>query len=228
MSSRRETAFVEARRQSGAAECGMTALEMVLAYHGCKPERERLRRTLGYSPYGASAEMLLAAARDCGFDAGGFDVTIDQLDAVPVPAILHCRRGHFVVYEGKRRSLFCIVDPATGRRRVKRRDLQRLFSGIVVAIEPREAAPGSARQRDRTLSRGLLAAWTSERLPAVAAATIVRGSSLMPPRAYLPRISPAALNAHSRVLPQSSTHTSIASCQASMHLFVLHCHRWCS
>jgi ABC-type bacteriocin/lantibiotic exporter with double-glycine peptidase domain len=140
-------------RQSAPTDCGLTALEMVLSHHGALDVRPQLRRTLGFAGTGATVYTLIAAARSCGFDAEAFEVAPNQLDQLPKPAILHWRRGHYVVFEGKSGARFTICDPARGRYSMTMKELADQFSGIAIAIEPLNPQPptGQARSSETPL-----------------------------------------------------------------------------
>ncbi|MDB4915089.1 MAG: raxB [Gemmatimonadetes bacterium] len=145
---------VAAVRQSGPADCGLVALEMVLEYHGGVDVRSALRRILGYSQAGTTVHAIVGAARTCGFDADAFSVTVSELSDVPLPAILHWRRSHYVVLEGSRGDRYCVVDPARGRRLIDPKEMQRYFSGIAIGIEP-ITTPRDASSRSRVVGGAL-------------------------------------------------------------------------
>ena len=122
-------------RQTGASDCGLAALEMVLRYHGAALPRHALRRLFGDTAGGASLDTLRTVAQGCGFDAEGFEAPPDMLEALPAPAILHWRRGHFVVFEGLAPGGVSIVDPAGGRVLMPHDQLARLYSGYALVRE---------------------------------------------------------------------------------------------
>lgn len=152
-------------RQTGASDCGLTALEMVLRYHGAEPPRHALRRLFGDTAGGASLDTLRTVAQRCGFDAEGFKASPDMLEALPAPAILHWRRGHFVVFEGLSRGGVSIVDPVGGRALMPREELARLYSGYALVLEPvhpppRVAGTGYGRGYPaRDAARSVLSPW---------------------------------------------------------------------
>ncbi len=147
-------------RQTGAGDCGLAALEMVIRYHGVTPPRHELRRLFGNTAGGASLDTLRTVARGCGFDAEGFEVPPDQLDALPAPAILHWRRGHFVVFEGVVPGGASIVDPVGGRVLMPREELARLYSGYALVLEPVYPSPRRAGTEDA--ARSVLSPWLRE------------------------------------------------------------------
>lgn len=168
----RQYSRVNAINQSGPGECGIAALEMVLQYHGCANAREMLRRTISYGEEGLTLGSLMTAARACGLDAEAFAVRVDQLRMLPMPAILHWQTGHYVILEGERDDVFSIVDPASGRRQMRRSEITHLFSGAVLALEPSAsfAAPRASK------ARGILTGWIAMQRPVLALLAVVLAS----------------------------------------------------
>lgn len=172
-------------RQSGASDCGVAVLEMVMRHYGMPCERHELRRALGGAEGGSTLESLRDAARALGFEAEGFDAPLEMLGEVPEPAILHWRQGHFVVLEGFSGGLACIADPARGRVRMSPAELSRMYGGTALVLEPAHAVVPSVGDSgtDGGAARALLAPWVRAergrilRLCAVAAGMAGTGSA---------------------------------------------------
>lgn len=123
------------------AECGAASLAMVLDYHGCSVPLVDARQACAVSRDGVSAARILRAGREFGLNARGLKLELDELDSLPLPAILHWEFNHFLVLERLGRRKAVLVDPAMGRRHVTREALGRSFTGVVLAFEPTEALP---------------------------------------------------------------------------------------
>ena len=134
-------------QQTTSTDCGAACLAMVLAFHGKSVSLKDLRDVIGLDRDGSHAQGLLEAARWFGLRGRGVQITdIDDLRYVDRGTILHWRFGHFVVFEELLEQGALLVDPAGGRRRVSREELERSFTGVAIALEPAEDfSPGRSR-----------------------------------------------------------------------------------
>ncbi len=130
---RRRVPFIP---QIEVTECGAACLAMVLAYHGHHAPLSALRQACGVSRSGADALALVRAARRYGLAADGLKVEMDQIEQLPLPAILHWDFEHFLVLERLTRKGAILVDPASGRRTISLEEMGRHFTGIALMLRP--------------------------------------------------------------------------------------------
>ena len=121
--------------QFEAAECGAASLGSVLAYFGRWVSIEELREACGVSRDGSSAADIARAGRAYGLNISGWRKQLDELEDIPLPAILFWDFRHFVVLEGIGSGRYYLNDPANGRRVVGEEEFSRSFTGVVILIE---------------------------------------------------------------------------------------------
>ncbi|MEU4160709.1 NHLP family bacteriocin export ABC transporter peptidase/permease/ATPase subunit [Actinoplanes sp. NPDC026670] len=158
--------------QMEAVECGAASLGIVLAHHGRHVPLEELRERCGVSRDGSNASTVLKGARHYGMTAKGFQMEVDKLASVPLPAILFWKFQHFLVLEGMGAKKVWVNDPATGPRPLSWAEFDEGYTGIVLTLtpDPEKFRPGGSRFRAWV---ALAARWRG--LRAVAAQAILLG-----------------------------------------------------
>jgi ATP-binding cassette subfamily B protein RaxB len=136
--------------QSEGAECGLASLAMIANFHGHKVNLPGLRQRYPTSIKGASLADLMAIASDLELSPRAVRLDLGEIDRLQLPAMLHWDLNHFVVLEQVRRDEVTILDPAAGRRSLKRKDLDRHFTGVALELTPTaDFHPVEARTRTR-------------------------------------------------------------------------------
>jgi ABC-type bacteriocin/lantibiotic exporter with double-glycine peptidase domain len=125
-------------RQQARDGCGPAALSVVLRARGTRVPQRLLWSVCRVRGGGTTLGVLARAAARFGHPAA---VGVDpRLEHTPLPAIVHLRRGHFVVLERRDGGRAVIFDPGCGRVRVPMAVLRRRASGAVLAFDT-PAAP---------------------------------------------------------------------------------------
>ncbi|CAK6696027.1 peptidase domain-containing ABC transporter [Synechococcus sp. CBW1107] len=126
--------------QHSEEDCGAACVATVARQHGRRVSLAKVREMVGT---GSSGTTLLGLRR--GADAIGFHARavraepdlLDQLDAIPLPAICHWKGNHWVVLHGRRRRRYVIADPAVGVRLLRRDEfLKGWGDGVLLLLEP--------------------------------------------------------------------------------------------
>jgi len=93
-------------------DCGPTCLRIIAKYYGKSFTLQRLRELSGINRNGVSLLGISHAAEGLGFRTLGNRLTVDKLEEIELPAILHWNQNHFVVLYKIKRGRYYIADPA--------------------------------------------------------------------------------------------------------------------
>jgi ATP-binding cassette, subfamily B, bacterial CvaB/MchF/RaxB len=136
--------------QSEAAECGLTCIAMVAAFHGHRVNVGGLRRKFPTSMKGATLAQLIDVAAELELAPRALRLELNELGKLQLPAILHWDLNHFVVLEKVSGRRVTILDPAAGRRVLDARQVSRHFTGVALELTPTPMfKPIDARRRTR-------------------------------------------------------------------------------
>lgn len=119
-------------RQVDEADCGAAAMAAVCRYFGARVSLARVRQHVGTGIDGTSLRGLADGAERLGLAARPMKVSPRNLDAMPLPAVLHWQGNHWVVLFDIDGTHARISDPALGIRRVSRRELEEAWTGYAV------------------------------------------------------------------------------------------------
>jgi len=127
-------------RQHSEEDCGAACLATITRHYGCPIAFQRIREAVGTSTQGTTLLGLQQGADRLGFHARPVQASpaiLDQLSAMPLPAILHWQGNHWVVFYGQRRQRFLVADPALGLRYLTRPEFEAGWSDwVALLLEP--------------------------------------------------------------------------------------------
>jgi ATP-binding cassette subfamily B protein RaxB len=136
--------------QTEAPECGIACVAMIATYHGFKTDLVAMRQRMSVSMKGTTLKTIAQIAETMKMSARGVKVSIDALNKIKLPAILHWDMNHFVVLtkvsgSGEKQTI-TIHDPALGKRVLGYRDTSLHFTGVAMEMLP---TPGFRRVEER-------------------------------------------------------------------------------
>lgn len=171
--------------QMTVVECGAACLAMVANYYGHATSLIECRDHFAIGRDGVSALAIADAAAAYGLEADAYRLAPADMAAVPLPAIVHWERSHFVVVEQWSPSRVKIIDPAVGRRWLSADEFAHGFSGVALTFTPGPAF----QRRSATTSRlqpylrlvGATPGWLRLTLAILAASVVLQGFGLILP-----------------------------------------------
>lgn len=107
-------------------QCGVSCLAMICSHYGRDYSLEYLDRFCHANIAGVSMLGIADGARSIGFYADTFAASIDELEDISLPCILHWNQNHFVVLYGISGNIerYKIADPGKGLVQYSRKELE--------------------------------------------------------------------------------------------------------
>ncbi len=121
-------------------DCGAASLSMITAHYGRPVGVSRLRDLAGVGTMGASLTQLIHAADEVGYQTRSLRLSADRLPNLRLPAVLFWKGYHYVVLYALNEKYAYIADPAMGKVRITREELEADFSGYALEVTPTDAA----------------------------------------------------------------------------------------
>lgn len=134
------------------AECGLVCLAMVAAHYGKHIAMDELRRLHGDSCRGTTFSDLLRTTKNLQLAARPLRLGLSELRRLQLPAVLHWRMNHFVVLVRCDRRHYLVHDPASGRRKIGRREFSESFTGAALELLPARGFHQREKGKDLSLA----------------------------------------------------------------------------
>lgn len=132
--------------QADFKDCGPTCLKIIAKHYGKILNIQKLRDYSETTRDGSNLLMLSDAAEKIGFRTIGVKRSVQQLDEVPLPCILHWNKYHYVVLYKIKKGIYYISDPAIGSIEYNQEDFVKFWignnatktteEGIALLLEP--------------------------------------------------------------------------------------------
>ncbi|MBV1860774.1 MAG: ATP-binding cassette domain-containing protein, partial [Nannocystaceae bacterium] len=121
--------------QLDAADCGAASLSIVCRYFGRRISLSVLRRMLFAGKDGVHLRALCHAARNLGLAARSAKISEQNLDDLPVPAIVHLDGNHWAVLYEVRGQRVRLSDPGAGRVNLSRAAFLERWDGFTALFD---------------------------------------------------------------------------------------------
>ncbi|WP_318445146.1 peptidase domain-containing ABC transporter [Photobacterium leiognathi] len=123
--------------QNEANECGLACISMIASAYESNFSLKHLRDVYKLSKDGMSLFDIIKVFDDVGFSTNCYELEVNHLSDIKLPAILFWNNSHFVVLE-KSGINYTIIDPAFGRRYYTKKEVNLFFSGIALEIDEKK------------------------------------------------------------------------------------------
>ena len=128
-------------KQRDARDCGISCLSYIISYYDGYVPYEKLREDTYTTSMGTNAYYLLEALKKYGFDAIGKKVTYEELNKYPLPLIGHFilpnSLEHFMVITKVTAKEVTLMDPAIGKKKMKKDAFLEQWDGIILVSVPK-------------------------------------------------------------------------------------------
>jgi len=126
---------VEHVAQIDEMDCGAASLGMICRHFGRKVSLTRIRQLCHTSTDGTSLKAMCRAATELGLAARALKVSLRNLAHMPLPAIIHWEGNHWMVLFDVNDKFVRVADPASGIRRIPRKEFEMSWSGYAALFD---------------------------------------------------------------------------------------------
>ena len=126
--------------QHSEEDCGAAAIATIAKHYGRTFAIGRIRQAVGTGARGTTLLGLRRGAESLGFNCRQVKANeeiFQNLDAIPLPAIIHWKGYHWVTFYGGKRRKYIIADPGVGVRHLSYEELLDGWrNGVMLLMQP--------------------------------------------------------------------------------------------
>ena len=116
-------------------DCGAASLGMICRHFGRNVSLARIRQLCHTATDGTSLKALCRAATELGLAARALKVSLRNLPAMPLPAIVHWEGNHWIVLYDVDEQFVRVADPALGLLKIPRREFESKWTGYAALFD---------------------------------------------------------------------------------------------
>lgn len=126
--------------QMSQTECGLCAATMLMEFYGVKLKIHDITTKFKVGRDGSSIADLISIFKSYNLKTDLYEIIggISKLNKNAIPCIASHKSGHFVVVEKEEKTSVIILDPAIGRMRISKEELEENYKNIILRIAPGE------------------------------------------------------------------------------------------
>lgn len=132
-------------------ECGLACITMLAKTQHHELSLPELRARFPASEHGTSLVTLSSILEELAIPVCPVAFSFDELDALPLPAILHYGASHYVLLAYRKGNYVCVMNPAIGEQILPLSALKSQISGYALILDDSaaEKKPATAKKRSR-------------------------------------------------------------------------------
>ncbi|HGN1705146.1 TPA: peptidase domain-containing ABC transporter [Providencia rettgeri] len=119
-------------------ECGLACISMLAETQGVVVSLDTLRDRYPASDHGTSLLELSSMLKDYGIATAPVLFDHEELNSIPLPAILHYGANHFVILAYRKGNNVCVINPAIGQQWLPFSALKLEISGYALILDPNQ------------------------------------------------------------------------------------------
>ena len=126
-------------RQHSEEDCGAACLASIAKHYQRIYTISRIREVIGTRREGTTLLGLSQGASQLGFNVRAIKAKLELIDKdiIPLPAVIHWKGYHWVVFYGKKGNKYVVGDPGIGIRFLDKKTLTEGWTnGVALLLEP--------------------------------------------------------------------------------------------
>lgn len=119
--------------QLESTDCGAASLCMILSYYGKEVNLAEIKKYFDFTRIGVSIQDIIEVSNKIYLAATPLKLTLEQVEEIPLPAIIYWKQEHFIVLENIKKKkdeiFFYLLDPSYGRIKLKQEIFRNCWMG---------------------------------------------------------------------------------------------------
>lgn len=137
------------------SDCGITCVRIVARYWGKRISTDYLRSLCDMSRLGVTIGDVVTAFKGLGMESVAVNVRADEVERMPLPAVLCWEQKHFVVLYKVKGDRYYVADPARGKMTFRADEFYRCWhgesdKGVAVLADPTDEFEAREFEKPKT------------------------------------------------------------------------------
>lgn len=137
--------------QNTESDCLIACASMIMNYYHCYVPAYLLLEKIEMSKSGSDVLQLREALASYNFQVNGYRVEQEQIHNKMLPVIAYVNNNHFIVLEKAGKNKVIAIDPAIGKTSYTQEEFRKIYSGVLVKVEPLQDKAFVPEMKDSTI-----------------------------------------------------------------------------